>query len=87
MGWVGPHFTTVIRGKPSLKTAPIHPFLGCGAGHALVHRATDLGLSVRNPRGLKVAANLADHVSIAGLLEIGRDHRLRVVRCLGAASP
>ena len=27
LGRVGPHFTTVIRGRPSLKAEPIRPFL------------------------------------------------------------
>ena len=61
MGRTEPHFTTAIRGQPSLKAEPIRPFLGL-----LTNFATGPFYACANHPGLRVA-----HASVS-LAQIAR---------------
>ena len=46
--------------------------------HQLVHGAADLMIRLVDTLGVEILANLAEHVIVAGLLEIGRHDRLGI---------
>src|SRR5690349_17243192 len=52
--------------------------LGHRLRHELVHGASDLMLGLVDVRSLEIGQYLAQHVVIAGLLEVGHHHRLGV---------
>ncbi len=58
---------SVVPDQPSVRTSLI------ASARQLVHRAADLVVGLRDVGRIEIGAHLAEHVVVAGFLEIGGD--------------